>query len=191
MLYGYMRVSTKGQARDGNSLADQERKLCEAGVAKENIYGDAFTGTKSERPEFTKLLGLLKEGDTLVVCKLDRFARSAADGIKLVDELISRGVKVNVLNMGLMDNSTTGKLIRGIFFCFAEFERDMIIERTAAGKEVARQRDGYREGRPVAELPGLEDVVEAHRRGKLSVSECCEALGCSRSTFYKYRSKVA
>lgn len=187
MLYGYARVSTRGQARDGNSLADQRQRLVEAGVDAMHIYADAFTGTKCDRPEFSRLLGELKEGDTLVVAKLDRFARSAADGIRICEELISKGVKVHVLNMGILDNSTTGKLIRGIFFCFAEFERDMIIERTAAGKEVARGREGYREGRPAADVSRLKELVEA---GK-SVAECCAELGCSRSTYYKYAKEIA
>ena len=187
MLYGYSRVSTKGQARDGNSLADQKSKLIEAGVAEENIYADAFTGTKSERPEFSRLLRQLREGDTLVVCKLDRFARSAADGIRLVDELLAKGVKVNVLNMGVMDNSTTGKLIRGIFFCFAEFERDMIVERTQAGKAVARENPLWREGRKPADVKKLRMLIAS---GK-SVAECCAEVGCSRSTYYKYAKEIA
>ena len=187
MLYGYMRVSTKGQARDGNSLADQKQKLMDAGVAEENIFSDAFTGTKAERPEFSRLLDVLKAGDTLVVCKLDRFARSAADGIRICEDLISRGVTVHVLNMGVMDNSTTGKLIRGIFFCFAEFERDMIIERTSAGKAVARENPEWREGRKAKDMSRLRELLVA---GK-SVQECCRELGCSRSTYYKYAKEVA
>ena len=191
MLYGYSRVSTKGQARDGNSLADQRKQLLEAGVAAENIYADAFTGTKCERPEFSRLLSVLSEGDVLVVCKLDRFARSAADGIRICEELISRGVKVHVLNMGMLDNSTTGKLIRGIFFCFAEFERDMIIERTAAGKAVARENPEWREGRKKLELPGWEEARDAVARGELEVTEACKRLGCSRATWYRKVKEVA
>ena len=90
MVYGYARVSTKGQARDGNSLAEQERKLREAGATI--IFKDSFTGTKASRPEFDKLLQTIVAGDTLVVCKLDRFARSAKQGIELIDSLIEKGV---------------------------------------------------------------------------------------------------
>lgn len=146
MIFGYARVSTKTQARDGNSLESQEKALREAGVAK--IYTDAFTGTKTDRPEFDKLLAEIKAGDTLVVTKLDRFARSMSQGSELVSELIDRGIRVYILNIGILDNTPASKLIRNVFFAFAEFERDMIVERTAEGKLIAKQNPDFREGRP-------------------------------------------
>lgn len=146
MIYGYARVSTKGQAKDGNSLEAQEKSLREAGAIE--IFVDAFTGTKTDRPEFNKLMGILKEGDTLIVTKLDRFARSMTQGSELVSELIEMGVRVYILNIGIMDNTPASKLIRNIFFAFSEFERDMIVERTAEGKAIARQKEDFREGRP-------------------------------------------
>ncbi|MCR5011256.1 MAG: recombinase family protein [Lachnospiraceae bacterium] len=146
MIYGYARVSTKGQAKDGNGLEAQEKALRSAGVTK--IYMDAFTGTKSSRPELDKLLGTMQDGDTLVVTKLDRIARSATQGMELIQTLLDRGVTVHVLNMGLMDSTPTGKLIRNVMLAFAEFERDMIVERTCEGKAVAKQRKDFREGRP-------------------------------------------
>ena len=141
MIYGYIRVSTIKQANEGNSLEGQQKLLLENGVLLENIYEDAYTGTKADRPNFTKLLGKLQKGDTLVVTKLDRFARSMIEGSKIVTELINRGVKVNVLNIGIMDNTPSSKLIRNIFFSFAEFERDMIVERTMEGKQIKMQKD--------------------------------------------------
>ncbi len=146
MIYGYARVSTKGQAMNGNSLEEQELKLRENGATK--IYIDSFTGTKADRPQFKKLLSTLKNGDTLLVTKLDRFARSFIDGAKIVQELIDEGVKINILNVGIMDNTPSSKLIRHIFFAFSEFERDMIVERTQEGKAIARTKDGFKEGRP-------------------------------------------
>lgn len=146
MIYGYSRVSTKGQAKDGNSLESQEKALREAGATQ--IYTDAFTGTKTDRPEFDKLLAEIKAGDTLVVTKLDRFARSMAQGSELVSELIDRGIRVYILNIGILDNTPASKLIRNVFFAFAEFERDMIVERTQEGKAVAKQNPEFREGRP-------------------------------------------
>lgn len=146
MIYGYARVSTKGQAKDGNSLEVQEKALKEAGGTK--IYTDSFTGTKTDRPEFDKLINVLEKGDTLVVTKLDRFARSMTQGSELVSKLIDRGIKVYILNIGVMDNAPTSKLIRNVFFAFAEFERDMIVERTQEGKAIAKQSPDYREGRP-------------------------------------------
>ena len=182
MIYGYARVSTKGQARDGNSLEAQEKALREHGA--EVIYRDSFTGTKKHRPELDKLLSVLKEGDTLVVVKLDRIARSTIQGCELMNELFAKGVAVNVLNMGMMDNSSTGKLIRSVFFAFAEFERDMIVDRTSEGKAVARERDDYREGRPTKVIPDFEKFLKKQKDGLMTVEECCKALGIGRSTWY-------
>ena len=182
MIYGYARVSTKGQERDGNGLEAQERVLREHGA--EIIYKDSFTGTKKHRPELDKLLNVLKEGDTLVVVKLDRIARSTIQGCELMNELFAKGVAVNVLNMGTMDNSTTGKLIRSIFFAFAEFERDMIVERTSEGKAVAREREDYREGRPSKEVPDFQKFLKKQKDGLITVEECCKVLGIGRSTWY-------
>jgi len=191
MLYGYARVSTKGQARDGNSLEDQESKLREAGA--EVIYSDSFTGKKMDRPEFDKLKAALSKGDTLIVTKLDRIARSATQGSELVQELISRGVKVHVLNMGFMDNSPTGKLIMNVMFAFAEFERDMIIQRTSEGKEVARAKEGYTEGRPrkVIDPGAFEKILKKQKDGQMTVGECCEVLNISRTTWYERLKEVA
>ena len=146
MIYGYARVGTKGQEKNGNSLENQIELLKENGAAE--IYADSFTGTKTDRPEFKKLLTVLKEGDTLIVTKLDRFARSMMQGSELVTELLEKGIKVNILNIGVMDNTPASKLIRNIFFSFAEFERDMIIERTQEGKAIAKLKPGFKEGRP-------------------------------------------
>lgn len=146
MIYGYSRVSTKGQAKDGNSLEAQEQLLRENGAVE--IYKDSFTGTKMDRPNFDILLGKLQQGDTLIVSKLDRIARSMTQGSELVTALINKGVKVHILNIGVMDNTPSSKLIRNIFFSFAEFERDMIIERTQEGKAVAKTKEGFKEGRP-------------------------------------------
>ncbi|WP_041580617.1 recombinase family protein [Bacillus sp. 1NLA3E] len=141
MKYGYARVSTWSQ-----DLTAQITALTKEGC--DSIYDEKFTGTKTDRPQFNKLLSVLKEGDTLVVTKLDRFARTTADGIKTVKELFERGVKVHILNMGLIENTPTGRLILNVMLSFAEFERDMIVERTQEGKAIAKQRDDFREGRP-------------------------------------------
>lgn len=146
MIYGYARVSTKGQAKEGNSLEGQEIVLREAGAEK--IYSDAFTGTKAHRPELDKLLSQIQKGDKLIVTKLDRIARSATQGIELINSLLDKGVIVHILNMGIMDNTPQGKLIRTILLAFAEFERDMIVERTQEGKAIAKQKANFKEGRP-------------------------------------------
>jgi len=146
MKYGYARVSTQKQGTDGNSLEDQEKKLREAGA--EEIVSDTFTGTKIDRPEFSKLIKKLGAGDELIVTKLDRFARTAVEGGQIVRDLLDRGVSVNILNLGLLNNTPTGKLIFSVFLSFAEFERDMIVERTQAGKQIARERGVRVDGRP-------------------------------------------
>lgn len=146
MVYGYARVSTKGQAREGNGL-DVQRAALEAAGA-EVIYEEAFTGTKKERPELSRLLDVLQNGDTLVVTKLDRIARSASQGAELVKGLLDRGVTVRILNMGVLDSTPAGKLVTTVMFAFAEFERDLIVERTREGKDVAKIDPNYREGRP-------------------------------------------
>lgn len=186
MIYGYARVSTKGQAIDGNSLEAQSKLLKENGA--ELIFEDSFTGTKSERPEFKKLLEVLKEGDTLIVTKLDRFARSMTQGSQLVTELINKGVKVNILNIGIMDNTPASKLIRNIFFSFAEFERDMIIERTQEGKAIAKTKDGFKEGRPKK----YTDKQIKHalsllyiNGGDKSYNDVVEITGISKSTLIR------
>jgi len=145
-IYGYARVSTTGQLKDENSLKHQEKLLEDSGA--EIIIKEGYTGTSSKRPKFNKLVKKLNKEDTLIVSKLDRFARSTIHGATIVQELIDKGVKVNILNMGILDNTPSSRLIRNIFFAFAEYERDMIIERTQEGKAIARKKEGFREGRP-------------------------------------------
>lgn len=185
MIYGYARVSTKGQARDGNSIEGQTKALKEAGAEK--IFCDSFTGTKIDRPEFDKLKSLLLPGDKLIVTKLDRFARSASQGSELIETLISAGITVHILNLGVMDNTPTGKLIRTIMLGFAEFERDMIVQRTQEGKEIARTKGVRVDGRPRKEISIEESrrLLKLQRNRKISVNQCCAELGISRSYWYK------
>lgn len=184
MIYGYARVSTVNQQKDGNSLEDQVKKLKEHGAVE--VYTDAFTGTKVDRPELKKLLEVIQPGDTLIATKLDRVSRSVAGGIELIEQLLDKGVAVHILNMGMMDNTPTGRLIRTVMLAFAQFERDMIVERTREGRDVARQREGYREGRPPkdVDMTLFEKLRKKQKDGQLTVTECCEELGVSRRTWY-------
>lgn len=183
MIYGYARVSTKGQDKYGNGLDVQEKQLHENGA--DVIYYESFTGTKKNRPELDKLMSVIKEGDTIVVTKLDRIARSTKDGLDIIDELLSKGVTINILNMGKFDNSPTGKLMRTIFFAFAEFERDMIVLRTSEGKELCREtKPDWREGRKSVETPDFQKFLKKQKDGLLTVDECCAELGISRRTWY-------
>ena len=183
MNYGYARVSTKKQEKNGNSLEDQIVKLKDAGC--ETVFHDAYTGCKTDRPEFSKLMEVLKEGDTLTVTKLDRFARNAADGAKAIQELVSRGITVNILNMGRADNSPMGKLMVHIVLAFAEFERDQIVERTQTGKEIARDKGVRVDGRPNK----FSEVQRNHAiqllKGGNSYNEVAKMTGISRSTLIR------
>lgn len=189
MIYGYGRVSTVSQKTEGNSLESQVNKLIENGVPESNIFQDACTGTKVDRPEFNKLMEELKEGDTLVVTKLDRFARSLIDGTKKIEDLLNKGIRVNILNMGVMDNTPSSKLMRSMFFAFAEFERDMIVERTQTGKEIARSKGDFKEGRkPTYSEKQLKHASNLKLEGN-SYKQVEEVTGISKPTLYRYMKK--
>ena len=187
MIYAYCRVSTKGQAKDGNSLEVQEKAVKEAGATE--IYADTFTGTKAHRPELDKLLNVIVTGDTLIVTKLDRIARSATQGIELIQNLLDKGVTVNILNMGKLDNTPTGKLIRNILLSFAEFERDMIVERTQEGKTIARQNPDFSEGRPKKysrqQMQHAIELLKSH-----SYKQVEQLTGISKSTLIRAKKQV-
>lgn len=185
MIYGYARVSTTGQSKDGNSLEDQTQALQQYGCQK--IITEAFTGKTMERPQFQQLLKKLLPGDTLVVTKLDRFARTAIDGVATVRDLFDRGVRVHILNMGLVENTLTGNLILTVMLAFAEYERGMIVERTQTGKAVARQDPNFREGRPKKYSKyQLQHAMELLESGK-SYSQVEAMTGISKSTLIRAR----
>lgn len=146
MVYGYARVSTIGQSRDCNSLLDQRQQLAQYGC--DEIIEESCSGKNMDRPQLNSLLERIGSGDTLVVTKLDRFARTVIDGVQTITDLLSRGVTVHIVNMGRIDNTLTGRLILTVMLAFAEFERGMIIERTQAGKQAAKQDPSFRDGRP-------------------------------------------
>lgn len=185
MVYGYARVSTRNQLY-GFSLEQQEAELKEAGAVE--VYKDAFTGMKDHRPEFDELMAKLKPGDCLMVTKLDRLARSFLHGSKIISDLIDRDVRVHILNIGIMDNTPSSKLIKNVFFAFAEFERDMIIERTSSGKEIAKLRSDFREGRPKKfsrqQIELALELLENH-----SYKEVEQMTGISKSTLIRAKNK--
>ena len=185
MIYGYARVSTATQGRDGNSLEEQTAALEKYGC--QEIITEAFSGKTMERPKFQSLLEKLAEGDTLVVCKLDRFARTAIEGVQTVRELFEKGIKVHILNMGLVENTLTGNLILTVMLAFAEYERGMIVERTQTGKAVARQDPNFREGRPKKYTAcQLHHAIELLESGK-SYKQVEAMTGISKSTLIRSR----
>lgn len=188
MRYGYGRVSSRGQKLYGMSLEDQVDRLIAAGVQRENVYLDAYTGHTMERPGFDDLLSKLKAGDEMVVCKLDRFARTAPEGALLVRDLVDRGITVHILNMGIADNSPMGKVMVTVMLAFAEYERDMIVERTSDGKAYKREHDpNWREGRKpiVVDQSAFESCREKQKKGEMTVADCCRELGIGRTTWYE------
>ena len=183
MVYGYARVSTIGQGQKGNSLEDQAEKLREAGA--EEIVQDTFTGTKMDRPELAKLLARLQSGDKLIVTKLDRFARTAVEGGQIVKKLHEKGVTIQILNMGIADSSPMGRLMVTMLLAFAEFERDMIVERTQAGKAIARAKGVRVDGRPKKFTPQqVSHALELLKSG-YSYTSVEQMTGISKSTLIR------
>ncbi len=185
MVYGYARVSTATQGRDGNSLEDQIAALEKYGC--QEIVSEAFTGKTMGRPKFQELLGRLEPDDTLVVCKLDRFSRTATEGVETVRKLFERGVRVHILNMGLIENTLTGNLILTVMLAFAEYERGMIVERTQTGKALARMQPGYREGRPKKYKPAQIDHALGLLNSGMSYKQVENVTGISKSTLVRAR----
>lgn len=187
MVYGYARVSTKGQAKDGNSLDAQREALTNAGA--EVIYQDSFTGTKMNRPEFEKLISKVERGDTIIVTKLDRFARSCSQASAIITDLIQNGVTVNVLNIGILSNSSMSSLLTNVLLAFAQFERDMIVERTTEGKAIAKAKaaergEKFKEGRPKmysdSKIDKALDLLESS-----TYKEVTDLTGISKSTLIR------
>lgn len=184
-VYGYARVSTRKQ-----DYSDQVDELVKNGVPAENIYAEKYTGTKKDRPEFTKLKNKLVGGDELVVAKLDRLGRKTSDVINFLDTCGKRDITVNILNMGKLDNTPNGKLMRNIVASFAEFERDMIVSRMEEGKEYAKAHNpDYKEGRPKRRITDryrkIYEFSQTH-----SIKETAQVTGVSESTVKRIKRQI-
>ena len=184
MIYGYCRVSSKGQL-EGNSLEQQKQEVLSK-YTNAIITQEQYTGTTTDRPLFTDLLDELKSGDMLVVTKLDRLARNTVEGIQIVQSLFDKGVSVHVLNVGLLENTTMGKFFLTTLLAVAEMERNTIIERTQAGKEIARKNPNFREGRPKKFKNGLiELAIQEFESGQSTYADIDNKYGISKSTLYR------
>lgn len=188
-VYAYARVSSRGQARDGNSLEGQKSALLSY-YPTALFYEEAYTGMTMERPQFQKILENIKRGDILVVTKLDRFSRSAQEGVKIIRELQEKGVIIHILNMGKVDDTPMGKLTITMLLAFAEFEHDNIVERLAEGKAVARSHGRRTEGRYRKEPPEFENFLSLWRSGKITVEEACNTMKIGRTTWYKLKNEL-
>lgn len=148
MFFGYARVSTIAQ-----SVAEQKEQITQFGVSDKNIFTEKYTGTRTDRPHFQKMMNQLRDGDTIVVTKLDRFARNTKEALEVIEPLLERNITIKVLNLGTIENTPMGRMILRTLLSVAEMERDMIVERTQAGKEFAKRRNpNFREGRPKATI---------------------------------------
>ena len=187
MIYGYARVSTTGQKDHGNSLEDQKAKLTAAGAEK--VYADAFTGKTMNRPEFNKLLAVLQAGDTLICTKLDRFARTAMEGVPMIMDLVQRGITVNILNMGIASTENPmGKLMLTMLLAFAEFEREQIVERTQTGRKIYIENGGV-VGRPNKYSPEKMDLAMKLLEQGNSYTQVEKMTGISKSTLIRQKRK--
>ena len=182
MKFGYARVSSEDQKLDL-----QIDELKQAGC--EQIFHETVSGAKKERPVLNNLIEQTRTGDIIVIWKLDRLGRSLPNLVELVNILMEKGVGLTSLHDPIDTSNPQGRLIFNIFASLAEFERDLIIERTQAGLKAARAR-GRKGGRP----KGLSEAAEKkavaaealYRSGDLSVNEIIENLGISKATLYKY-----
>jgi DNA invertase Pin-like site-specific DNA recombinase len=182
-LIGYARVSTNGQ-----ELRLQTDALQQAGVPRKLIFVDKVSGAKSARPGLDECLGQLREGDTLVVWRLDRLGRSVRHLIDLVEGLRQRKVGFKSICDGAIDTTTaSGELIFHIFTALAQFERKLIQERTNAGLKAARAR-GRLGGRPALPLddPRIQTAKKLHADKNMAIGDICKTLRISRPTLYRY-----
>jgi len=181
MIYGYARVSTVSQ-----ELEVQLQALESEGATV--IYKEKFTGTKTDRPQLNELLSRLEEGDKLVVTKLDRLARNTKEGIEIIEKLFAKGVKVHVLNVGLLEDTTMGRFFLQTLLAVAEMERNLIVERTQEGKAIAKQQPGFREGRPNKYMKKQLDHAMS-LRDTHSFKQIAEITGISISTLKRESKK--
>lgn len=186
MLVGYMRVSKA----DGSQATDLQRDaLLAAGVKPKALYEDKASGKSDDRPQLAACLKALRDGDTLLVWKLDRLGRDLRHLVNIVHDLTERGVGLKVLTgQGAAIDTTTasGKLVFGIFAALAEFERELISERTKAGLASARAR-GRKGGRPYKMTPAkIRLAMASMGKNDTNVSALCKELGITRQTLYRH-----
>ncbi|MBS1004603.1 recombinase family protein [Acetobacter thailandicus] len=187
ILIGYARCST-----DKQDLAVQKQELFRLGVSDKRIYTDkGFTGTNRERPGLDQALAAVRSGDTLVVPKLDRLARSVPDARAIGDNLASRGVKLQIGSSIHNPSDPMGKLFFNILATFAEFEADLIRMRTREGMAVARSKGKLRGKKPKLSERQQKELRRMYDTGDYSISDMAEVFSISRPTVYRTLSKTA
>ncbi len=177
MRIAYARVSTSDQ-----SLDLQMDALGKFGF--DRIYTEKASGGKDDRPELAKALEMLREGDTFIVYKLDRLARSTLKLIETLDLLKKKGIEFVSLSDNIDTSTAAGKAMFGMMAVFAEFERSIIRERTVAGLEAARAR-GRKGGRPMTDMKKLDKAIKLHESGEFTVAQIEEMTGVSKGSLYR------
>lgn len=180
-LIGYARCST-----DEQDLTAQKQQLEQLGVDKTRIYLDqGFTGTKRERPGLDQALAAVREGDTLVVPKLDRLARSVPDARTIGDQLAEQGVKLSLGGQIHDPNDPMGKLFFNILATFAEFEVDLLRARTREGMAIARAKGKLKGRQPKLNPKQRTELQRMHKSGEHTISDLAEVFNISRPTVYR------
>jgi DNA invertase Pin-like site-specific DNA recombinase len=179
MKIGYIRISTESQKLDLQKDA-MDKEQCDS------VFEDTMSGSKKSRPGLEKAIGYLRKGDTLVVWKLDRLGRSLKQLIDIINSLKERGIYFKSIQENIDTSSSGGKLIFHVFGALAEFERDLIRERTKAGLKAARER-GRLGGRPkIMDEKKISMAKKLHEDSSNSINDICKTLSVSRATFYRY-----
>lgn len=178
MKIGYARVSTEDQdlSLQLNALSDCDR-----------VITDEISGSKSDRPGLNQLLEIVREGDTVIVWRLDRLGRSTKQLIEWMTWFESQGIDFKSIQEQVDTTTSTGRLVFHIFAALAEFERNLIRERTNAGLKAARAR-GNKGGRPKALTAKQIDTAQRLHQTNMSIADICRQLNCSRATLYRYLS---
>lgn len=185
-IYGYVRVSSKSQIGN-NSIENQIAEIMSK-YSKCYIYEEQFTGKTTDRPRLKELLSNIDAGDILVVSKLDRLARNLREGIEVIEELFAKGVTIDILNIGIVENTMMGRFFVQTLLAVSEMEREMILERTREGKEIAKLKPGFRDGRP---KKFTKDVMDAAldqltiNGGTMSYKEVERRWNISKSTLIR------
>lgn len=185
MRYGYCRVSTKGQ--------DVEQQIQELKKERIDKYfcDEGVSGKSMDRPKYKEMCKVLKPGDTVLVTKLDRFARSTMEGIQEIKRLLEMGVIIDILNMGRIGSKPGEQLLLTVMLAFAEFERAMIVERTQEGKALAKMKEDFKEGRPTKYTENNKRVQRMWQllNDGASLTETAEFTGISVSTIKRLKAK--
>ena len=177
MKIGYIRVSTQEQ-----NTVRQEVLMESLGV--DEVYIDRMSGKSTQRPELQKMLEYVRQGDTVIVEAISRFARNTRDLLELVERLTAKGVEFVSKKEAIDTTTPSGKFMLTIFGAVAELERDYILQRQSEGIAIAKAQGKYKGRRPI-EHPDFERVTTAWHKGELTATQAMKRLGMSKATFYR------